>query len=86
MTLTEAIEFGMPCVNLTQDAEWCEVALETMKKYQELIPDNATNIGVIKSLFSNGTQVKGAGIFIMDDKRSNLNYDIDWGDAPYRKE
>lgn len=40
MTLTEAIEFGMPCVDLAQDAEWCEVALETMKKYQNLISDD----------------------------------------------
>ena len=37
MTLDEAIEFGMPCVNLTQDAEWCEFALEIMKKYQKLV-------------------------------------------------
>ena len=49
-----------------------------------ILPDNATNGDVIKALFPNGSQVKGAGIYIMNDNKSNISYDFDWWNAPYK--
>ena len=49
-----------------------------------LLPDDATNGDVIKALFPNGSQVKGASIYIMNDNKSNIFYDFDWWNAPYK--
>ncbi len=45
-----------------------------------------TNGDLIKALFPNGSQVKGAGIYIMDDNKSNVFYDFEWWNAPYKEE
>ena len=49
-----------------------------------LLPDNATNGDVIRALFPDGSQVKGAGIYVMNDNKSNISYDFDWWNAPYK--
>ena len=49
-----------------------------------ILPNNATNGDMIKMLFPNGSQVKGAGIYIMNDNKSNISYDFDWWNAPYK--
>lgn len=45
-----------------------------------------TNGDVIKALFPDGSQVKGASIYIMNDNKSNISYDFDWWNAPYKEE
>ena len=50
------------------------------------LPDNATNGDVIKALFPDGSQVKGASIYVMNDNKSNIFYDFDWWNATYKKE
>ena len=65
---------------------------KTLKEWIDLIagrecipiPCNATNGDVIKTLFPDGSQVKGASIYIMDDNKSNVFYDFDWWNAPYK--
>lgn len=49
-----------------------------------VLPDNATNGDVIKALFPDGSQVKGAGIYVMNDNKSNVFYDFDWWNASYK--
>lgn len=49
-----------------------------------VLPDNATNGDVIKALFPDGSQVKGAGIYVMNDNKSNIFYDFDWWNALYK--
>ena len=49
------------------------------------LPDNATNGDIIKTLFPNGSQVKGAEIYIMNDNKSNVFYDFNWWNAPYKR-
>ena len=49
-----------------------------------LLPDDATNGDVIKALFPDGSQVKGASIYIMNDNKSNIFYDFDWWNALYK--
>lgn len=44
-----------------------------------------TNGDVIKALFPNGSQVKGADIYIMDDNKSNVFYDFEWWNSPYKE-
>lgn len=48
------------------------------------LPNNATNGDVIKALFPNGSQVKGASIYVMNDNKSNIFYDFDWWNALYK--
>jgi len=47
-------------------------------------PNNATNGDVIKALFPDGSQVKGASIYVMNDNKSNIFYDFDWWNALYK--
>lgn len=49
-----------------------------------ILPNNATNGDVIKALFPDGSQVKGAGIYVMNDNKSNVFYDFDWWNASYK--
>lgn len=49
-----------------------------------LLPEDATNGDMIKALFPNGSQVKGASIYVMNDNKSNVFYDFDWWNAPYK--
>lgn len=49
-----------------------------------VLPDNATNGDVIKALFPNGSQVKGASIYVMNDNKSNIFYNFDWWNALYK--
>lgn len=48
------------------------------------LSNNATNGDVIKALFPDGSQVKGASIYVMNDNKSNISYDFDWWNAPYK--
>lgn len=64
-------------------------ALETQLRVRQMpaiinIPDHATNGDVIKALFPNGSQVKGAGIYVMNDNKSNVFYDFDWWNISYK--
>lgn len=43
-----------------------------------------TNGDVIKALFPDGSQVKGASIYVMNDNKSNIFYDFDWWNALYK--
>ena len=49
-----------------------------------VLPEDATNGDMIKALFPNGSQVKGASIYVMNDNKSNVFYDFDWWNAPYK--
>lgn len=64
-----------------------ELALARDSKYRAFcieINEKLTNGDVIKVLFPNGSQVKGAGIYIMDDNKSNVFYDFEWWNTPYK--
>ena len=52
--------------------------------YCVVLPDGATNGDVIKALFPDGSQVKGASIYVMNDNKSNIFYDFEWWNAPYK--
>ena len=51
-----------------------------------VIPKDATNGDMIKALFPDGSQVKGASIYVMNDNKSNVFYNFDWWNATYKKE
>lgn len=56
---------------------------ELIKKGTQL-PKDATNGDMIKTLFPDGSQVKGASIYVMNDNKSNVFYDFDWWNALYK--
>lgn len=71
--------FHRDCIGQEHDYEVTRAIVNGTK-----LPDNATNGDVIKALFSNGSQVKGADIYIMDDNKSNVFYDLDWWNSLYK--